>query len=212
MAEVFEGPSPGWYHAEGDPPDSRRYWDGSRWQGAPENVVEASVSQNGSGEAASIVVAGHYDRIAARFIDWCVWIGLFIIWNGLFDLVFKSASDAFGTFIVLILTSVSVVLYEVIMTTKKGATVGKSFVNLRVVELDGSPVSIPFNLVRLVPLVILGVLGGLLLWWLDSQRIVLLMFIVIVGIITYSARDVFVAEKSRTFWDRLAGTMVVKNS
>lgn len=26
----------GWYHAEGDPPGTQRYWDGSAWQGGPQ--------------------------------------------------------------------------------------------------------------------------------------------------------------------------------
>ena len=27
---------PGWYHAEGDPPGTQRYWDGSVWVGGPQ--------------------------------------------------------------------------------------------------------------------------------------------------------------------------------
>lgn len=27
---------PGWYHAEGDPPDTVRYWDGELWRGDPQ--------------------------------------------------------------------------------------------------------------------------------------------------------------------------------
>lgn len=29
---------PGWYHAEGDPPGTQRYWDGHAWQGGPQPV------------------------------------------------------------------------------------------------------------------------------------------------------------------------------
>ena len=29
---------PGWRHAQGDPPGTERYWDGSRWQGEPRPV------------------------------------------------------------------------------------------------------------------------------------------------------------------------------
>ncbi|MCA9829419.1 MAG: DUF4282 domain-containing protein [Dehalococcoidia bacterium] len=29
---------PGWRHAQGDPPGTERYWDGSRWQGDPRPV------------------------------------------------------------------------------------------------------------------------------------------------------------------------------
>lgn len=29
---------PGWYHAEGDPPGTQRYWNGSEWQGEPQQA------------------------------------------------------------------------------------------------------------------------------------------------------------------------------
>lgn len=31
----YENNPPGWYHAEGDPPASQRWWDGSQWVGGP---------------------------------------------------------------------------------------------------------------------------------------------------------------------------------
>lgn len=33
---------PGWYHAQGDPPDTQRWWDGSAWVGGPQPVGAAS--------------------------------------------------------------------------------------------------------------------------------------------------------------------------
>lgn len=30
--------APGWYHGEGDPPDTQRYWDGIQWVGEPRPV------------------------------------------------------------------------------------------------------------------------------------------------------------------------------
>lgn len=32
------GPTPGWYHAEGDPPNTERYWDGTQWTEGPRPV------------------------------------------------------------------------------------------------------------------------------------------------------------------------------
>lgn len=32
------GPVPGWYHAEGDPPNTERYWDGTQWTEGPRPV------------------------------------------------------------------------------------------------------------------------------------------------------------------------------
>lgn len=33
---------PGWYHAEGDPPNTERYWDGSAWTDGPRPIVGSS--------------------------------------------------------------------------------------------------------------------------------------------------------------------------
>lgn len=32
-------PGPGWHYAEGDPPGTQRYWDGTQWQGGPQPVA-----------------------------------------------------------------------------------------------------------------------------------------------------------------------------
>lgn len=36
MSDMGNERPAGWYHAEGDPPGSQRYWDGSAWQGGPQ--------------------------------------------------------------------------------------------------------------------------------------------------------------------------------
>lgn len=35
---MSDAATPGWYHAEGDPPDTERYWDGSSWTEGPRPV------------------------------------------------------------------------------------------------------------------------------------------------------------------------------
>ncbi len=37
----------GWYHAEGDPPGTQRYWDGSVWVGGPQPVGQTAVGGPG---------------------------------------------------------------------------------------------------------------------------------------------------------------------
>lgn len=32
---------PGWYHAEGDPPGTHRYWNGGNWEGGPQPIPQA---------------------------------------------------------------------------------------------------------------------------------------------------------------------------
>lgn len=36
------GPSPGWYRAQGDPPDTQRFWDGTQWEGDPQQIADKS--------------------------------------------------------------------------------------------------------------------------------------------------------------------------
>lgn len=35
---MSDAAAPGWYHAEGDPPNTERYWDGSMWTEGPRPV------------------------------------------------------------------------------------------------------------------------------------------------------------------------------
>ncbi|NNE95558.1 MAG: hypothetical protein HKN24_05965 [Acidimicrobiales bacterium] len=41
MSDQSGSSIPGWYHAEGDPPGTHRYWDGIQWQGGPQVVGSA---------------------------------------------------------------------------------------------------------------------------------------------------------------------------
>lgn len=48
MSDMSTSRGAGWYHAEGDPPGTQRYWDGAAWQGGPQ------VSPDGALGAASV--------------------------------------------------------------------------------------------------------------------------------------------------------------
>ena len=36
MSDPYGNTEPGWYYAEGDPPGTQRFWDGSQWVGGPQ--------------------------------------------------------------------------------------------------------------------------------------------------------------------------------
>jgi len=58
----------GWYHAQGDPPETKRYWDGSQWVGEPQVTgVAAPLGAPGSAPVANLASAGK--RIGARLLD-----------------------------------------------------------------------------------------------------------------------------------------------
>ena len=48
---------PGWYHAEGDPPGTQRYWDGSAWQGGPQAAPDNGLGGSLGGAAAQAMTA-----------------------------------------------------------------------------------------------------------------------------------------------------------
>ena len=57
---------PGWYYAQGDPPGTQRYWDGSNWQGGPQPVPGAGMGGLGVDDP---VLADPIKRIVGRLID-----------------------------------------------------------------------------------------------------------------------------------------------
>lgn len=64
----------GWYHGEGDPPGTKRYWDGSAWTGEPTVMSDTPASGDAAGSSlgthdAGMVPASSGKRLGARFID-----------------------------------------------------------------------------------------------------------------------------------------------
>ena len=39
--------TPGWYHAQGDPADTQRWWDGSQWVGDPQPAAAQTAADGG---------------------------------------------------------------------------------------------------------------------------------------------------------------------
>lgn len=104
---MSQGQTPaGWYHAEGDPPGTNRYWDGAQWVGEPQPSnpqaampppadpfgappMGAPASAGGFGpapdwgSAAGSVAAprltGAGARIGGRLLDYLIWFVLWLI-------------------------------------------------------------------------------------------------------------------------------------
>jgi uncharacterized RDD family membrane protein YckC len=82
---MSSGPPAGWYAAEGDPPGTVRYWDGSRWVGDPvQSPARRPDARTGPGGAPGIDLAGEtrplagfWVRVGAALIDVVIiWIGV----------------------------------------------------------------------------------------------------------------------------------------
>ncbi|MEG3586370.1 MAG: RDD family protein [Actinomycetota bacterium] len=150
--------TPGWYHAELDPADTKRYWNGSEW--SREIMGGATL----------------WPRFGARMIDAVITgIVLFVIWWAAFD-----ASNA-NTYGITIVSFFLVALYEIGFVTLRGATPGKMFFRFKVVQIaDGqSPPPGSVAAMRYAPslLSVIPFLGSLLylivlglsLYWLQSD-------------------------------------------
>ena len=69
MSDIPQSQPPGWYYAQGDPPGTQRFWDGTKWEGGPQPVPGAPQSVTGAPPLAEPI-----NRIGARIIDWIIWI------------------------------------------------------------------------------------------------------------------------------------------
>ena len=209
------GQPAGWYPAEGDPPGTVRWWDGTQWVGGPQ--------QQGAQQQTGYVVPGAttlangreladpWMRVAAGVIDGLLVgiVGFVIGGGGAFATgAFDGGADAFdvtsGEFVLLgFISTVIVVAYHTIMNTFLSGGVGKQILGLRIVKADGTePLGVPTGLVRsgnhlLDLLTVIPVLG-------------IFIATVVQGLINLvSLVFLFSDPEHRTVMDRLADTYVV---
>ncbi len=200
----FQSPiqPPGWYHAQGDPPGTQRYWDGQAWQGAPQQTGAGSVQGGTSPSMPSQQLADNGKRMGARVIDWIIWgvVGVvtvipFIDFDqiGQPDATFET--PAWAGLIGLLF----IVGYETIMVATSGATVGKLIVGLQVVGPEGSSVGFGPALLRIAPYAVLSLINVVR----PPFGVVGMVVVLIVSLVFMNQDD-----RHRTVWDRLAKTEV----
>jgi len=190
----------GWYYAEGDPPGSQRFWDGSQWVGGPQvapmaaGVAEGTgVTSENTGFAAPPKVAGNTahlgrpaefgERAVAYVIDAGLSIGAYIaaIVLGVF-VGFVSSTLGVVLAVVGMLAAFAFTIWNLIIRQgNTGQSIGKQQQNIRLVaDATGEPAGVGLVFGRyLVAAVISSVslgLGGLLdllwpLWDEDKKRL-----------------------------------------
>ena len=180
---------PGWYHADGDPPGTMRYWDGAQWVGEPTTQQPTYAGGDGRNYGTAGV------RLGARIIDGIiVAIPIFI---GLFAVV-DDATDQGEIFTWILLSVIWGAVYEIGFIGSRGATPGKSILGLKVIDLESgdSPPSWQQAAFRWAPAV-LGLIP------------VLSNFI---GLVLAIASGVMISndDQNRSVYDRIAKTGVVK--
>lgn len=95
MTSVDPTQPPGWYYAQGDPPGTQRYWDGSTWQGGPQAVP--GTEGQGLAGAGGRVAASPGKRFKAFLIDAGIMVGIYIV-----GLIIVSIMGAIADFLGLI--------------------------------------------------------------------------------------------------------------
>ncbi|MFV0257745.1 MAG: RDD family protein [Acidimicrobiales bacterium] len=189
----------GWYYAQGDPPGTHRYWDGSQWVGGAQPVPGASDSVSGApalGDPAR--------RMAARAIDWMVWTVIYVVVARTFvgpgTLASEPVEVSFATtMLVSVVVGGLILVYEMLMVALRGQTLGKMALSLRVTTPDGTPAGVAAAALRISPVFVLNVINPLL----PGAG-------VIVGVIVAGVSVVllFVDTLRQTVWDNMARTIV----
>ena len=204
MSDTPQTQPPGWYHAQGDPPDTQRYWDGTQWQGGPQPVPgagQAGPGMVGAGGSPSNLASPWY-RLLARIIDFLILIIPLVIVSvifgaGLYGLGGGDVSFV-GQFIAGIITTAISLAYEFYFLSTRGATIGKKAVNVLVVQEDGSPLNQEVTLKRLIlpALQVIPILGGIIG--------------LVVGLATVIM--IFVDDRRQVPHDKVAKTLVVSTA
>lgn len=200
MSETTPPQPPGWYYAQGDPPGTQRYWDGSQWQGGPQPAPGSASAAGMAADPGQGGLASPGQRILARIIDWVIVFVVSLIIGVIFGGNRGMGAGADGASLVAgILSTLVFVAYEIWFTANKGGTPGKLVLNIRVADqatratpidyqqafLRASPLLIGFIPVNVISIVLLLVgLASLVMLFVDSQR--------------------------QAVWDKIAKTVVVK--
>ncbi|MDH4074637.1 MAG: RDD family protein [Acidimicrobiia bacterium] len=201
MSESQTQPA-GWYHAQGDPPGTQRYWDGTHWQGQAEPLP------GGEDPIAGLQLAEPVNRIGARVIDGIVWIVLLAVVaylvTGTSGIGLRADGVSYTAHLIAtVIGTALVTAYEVLMVLTRQATLGKVALGLKVTRQDGSPPGRNDALLRAapfaLPLILAALAGGL--GWL----FVVLSVLIGVGSVVL----LFIDPRRQTVWDKLARTVVV---
>ncbi len=201
MSESQTQPA-GWYHAQGDPPGTQRYWDGTQWQGDAEPLPGEAEPIGG------LNLAEPVNRIGARVIDGIVWIVLLLVVaylvTGTSGIGLRAEGVSYTAHLIAtVIGTALVAAYEVLMVLTRQATLGKVALGLKVARQDGSAPGRNEALLRVVPFALpqlLAALAGDLGW-------LFVVLSVLIGVA--SVVLLFIDPRRQAVWDKLARTVVV---
>lgn len=204
----------GWYHAEGDPADTVRWWDGTKWVGGPQSQGAQQqagyVAPNASELPNGRSLADPWMRIAAAIVDAIIVIIVSIPFGvaafagsggfGGGDDTFEFTTPNLGLAIVggLITTA-----YVVLMNSYFSGTLGKLIVGIRIIGREGEePLGLPLGAKRSA-----NSIAGFVLGLIPVLGAIAGLAFAIIGIV--SLVFLFTDPEHRTVMDRFADTYVV---
>ena len=172
---------PGWYYAQGDPPSTQRYWDGSQWQGGPQQIGQSPTATGLGGFGTSSgqpAYADHGARIVAYLIDVAIMIPAYVVALILIA-IFSAISDGLGALVgvVLYLAIVGAALYNIIyLQGTTGQSFGKAKQGIKVVSIStGQPLGIGGMVIRYIVQWVFGIPCALDTFWIlfdkNKQRL-----------------------------------------
>ncbi len=159
----------GWYYAQGDPPGTQRYWDGTQWQGGPQMVPEAG-QQGGYGAVQVRHKAPNGKRFVAFLIDALIIVGIYIL-----ALMLGSISEVLA--LVGLLAALVFQLYnQIYLQGTTGQTIGKKQQGITLLtDQSSQPVGAGMALARLLLIMIFAIPCYLDHWWIlvdeDNRRL-----------------------------------------
>ena len=185
-------PAPGWYHAQGDPMGTQRYWNGTQWTGDPRPVVGQTVAGN---------VAEPWTRIGAALIDFALFFVIGLVFGASqLDLNSTNVGELDTSIGASMVISGLVFLYRWLMVAKYGATLGKLALNLRVEAIDHTIPPPNDVAAKRASNSLIGIVSA----------VIPIAGLATLGIGIVSLVYLFSDSEHRTVMDRFAGTRVVK--
>lgn len=155
---------PGWYYAQGDPPGTQRYWDGSQWVGGPQAAQGAADAGGGYAAQGAVGAAGRPAEFGSRLLAWLIDAAIVLV--GYIAIVIllvigSAISDALGSILALVgyLALFGFVIWNsIIRQGSTGQTIGKSQQNIKLVaDSSGQPVGGVMAFVRLLVASVLSI-------------------------------------------------------
>ena len=183
----------GWYHADGDPIGTQRYWDGTRWQGGPRLTTHATAQATRH----TLVTADASARAIARMVDLIVWLLISVCVHAALDEPLVRGGTGAKWWIAGVITLVVIGTYEVVLPLLRGGTFGKMAMGLGIVSEDGSALVQEKALIRVAPAMLLAIP-------------VFGVYVAIV-VVLFSMLLMFTDKRTQALWDKLAHTLVVRS-